>query len=151
VSKALTVESYEDELKPLILKPQDSEFTKQMRISFDLETTEYEKISKEQVKLATDRFEAMYLDILDYLFRDYAIHAFPSVATSTRIALCDILKSRFIERFPIPTGIVVKEEEITIDPKKLEPNIFYLFSYQNEKYVARKTEKGIVEIYEVTE
>lgn len=45
----------------------------------------------------------------------------------------------------------MKEEQITIDPKKLEPNTFYLFSCRDEKYVARRTDRDVVEIYEVTE
>jgi len=48
-------------------------------------------------------------------------------------------------------GIKVKREEISVDPKKLESNLFYLFSYQDEKYVARKTDEEVVEIYEVIE
>ena len=48
-------------------------------------------------------------------------------------------------------GIRVKKEEITIDPEKLKPNVFYLFSYIDEKYVTRKTDEGIVEVFEVVE
>jgi len=48
-------------------------------------------------------------------------------------------------------GIKVNEKEISIDPRKLEPNVFYLFSYKDEKYVARKTDENVVEIYEVIE
>lgn len=46
-------------------------------------------------------------------------------------------------------GIKVRKEEIFIDPTKLEQNVFYLFSYKDEKYVARKSDKDVVEIYEV--
>jgi len=48
-------------------------------------------------------------------------------------------------------GIKVKREEISVDPKKFEPKVFYLFSYKDEKYVARKTDEDVVEIYEVIE
>lgn len=48
-------------------------------------------------------------------------------------------------------GIRVKKEEISVDPKKLESNVFYLFSYKDEQYVARKTDEDVVEIYEVIE
>lgn len=46
-------------------------------------------------------------------------------------------------------GILPKGEEIVIDPKELESKVFYLFSYKDEKYVARKVDEDIVEIYEV--
>lgn len=48
-------------------------------------------------------------------------------------------------------GIKVKKDEISIDPEKLNPNVFYLFSYKDEKYVTRKTDEGIVEVFEVIE
>lgn len=48
-------------------------------------------------------------------------------------------------------GIKVKKKEISIDPRKLKPNVFYLFSYKDEKYVARKSDNNVVEIYEVME
>jgi len=49
------------------------------------------------------------------------------------------------------SGIKVKKEEFSIDPKRLEPNIFYLFSYKGKKYAARKSDNNVVEIYEVLE
>ena len=49
------------------------------------------------------------------------------------------------------TGIKAGKEEISIEPERLERNVFYLFSYHDEKYVARKSGKDIVEIYEVIE
>lgn len=48
-------------------------------------------------------------------------------------------------------GIKARKEEISIDPRKLESNVFYLFSYKDEKYVARKSDNDVVEIYEVIE
>lgn len=48
-------------------------------------------------------------------------------------------------------GIKTQKEEMSIDPQKLEPNVFYLFSYKDEKYVARKSDEDVVEIYEVIE
>ena len=48
-------------------------------------------------------------------------------------------------------GISVEREEISIDPEKLESNVFYLFSYKDDKYVTRKTDEGIIEVYEVVE
>lgn len=38
---------------------------------------------------------------------------------------------------------------LIIDPKELESKVFYLFSYKDEKYVARKVDENIVEVYEV--
>lgn len=56
------------------------------------------------------------------------------------------------EKFGISLeGIKVTEKEISIDPRKLKPNVFYLFSYKDEKYVARKSDNNVVEIYEVME
>lgn len=56
------------------------------------------------------------------------------------------------KRFGISlAGIKAGKEEISIDPKKLEPNVFYLFSYKDEKYVARKSDDDVIEIYEVME
>ena len=46
-------------------------------------------------------------------------------------------------------GISRGKEEISIDPKELKSKVFYLFSYKDEKYVARKVDKDIIEIYEV--
>ena len=67
-------------------------------------------------------------------------------------------RERWKEAVPKPkkfgislTGIKVKREEISVDPKKLEPKVFYLFSYKDEKYVACKTDEDVVEIYEVIE
>jgi hypothetical protein len=179
MSKALTVESYEDGLKPMLSKPQDSEFIRQMQISFGLETTGYaEEISasERQVELSYARSIMESADTLDYLLRDsrmsHSIGALClanclfcisstlactslSLSLSTGLfysTLYDMLKSRIEKkRLPVSTGITVKEEEITINPKKLEPDIFYLFYHKNEKYVARRIDRDVVEIYEVTE
>jgi hypothetical protein len=51
---------------------------------------------------------------------------------------------------PPEKGIVVTDA-IEIDPDQLETNIFYFVSYNDEKYVARKTESGNIEIFEVVE
>lgn len=48
-------------------------------------------------------------------------------------------------------GILPRKEGIIIDSKELESEVFYLFSYKDEKYVARRVDKDIVEIYEVLE
>jgi hypothetical protein len=48
-------------------------------------------------------------------------------------------------------GISVKKEEIIIDPEELKQNVFYLFSLRDEKYVVRKLEGDVIEIYEVIE
>jgi len=49
------------------------------------------------------------------------------------------------------TGIRVERGEITIDPKELDKDTFYLFSCKDEKYVARRTSESNLEIYEVLE
>ena len=48
-------------------------------------------------------------------------------------------------------GISLIDNKIKIDPKELEPNVFHLFSYKKEKYMVRKTDEQIVELYEVQE
>jgi len=56
------------------------------------------------------------------------------------------------EKFGISlSGIKVRKDEIVIDPEMLKSDVFYLFSYKNERYVARKTNNNIIEIYEVIE
>lgn len=58
----------------------------------------------------------------------------------------------FAPKFGIsPAGITIKMDEIKVNLEKLKPKIFYLFSYKDEKYVARKVDRDIVEIYEVLE
>ena len=51
----------------------------------------------------------------------------------------------------MPAKGIVVTDEIEIDPEQLESNVFYFISYKDEKYVARKTESGNIEIFEVVE
>jgi len=180
MSKALTVESCEDELRPTLLKPQDDEFSRQVRISLDLETTNYVgKTNKELTvgALALDRC-ILDTDRFDYLCRDYreshstatlllsaelmsaiarsyispygsVLPFFTELAGSTICAISKLRKEK--KSMVSTTGIMVKDEQIRIDPRRLERNAFYLFSYKDEKYVARRTNEYIVEVYEVTE
>jgi hypothetical protein len=71
---------------------------------------------------------------------------------SGKIRITESVLSEEEKEFGISlSGIKAGKEEMSIDPKKLQPNIFYLFSFKDEKYVARKSDNDVVEIYEVLE
>jgi hypothetical protein len=53
--------------------------------------------------------------------------------------------------FGVSSGIKIEKEEVSIDMDALEPNTFYLFTYEEDKYVARRTAEGLIEIFEVIE
>lgn len=48
-------------------------------------------------------------------------------------------------------GIRAERKELSVNPQLLESNVFYLFSYENERYIARKNDDSVVEIFEVIE
>jgi hypothetical protein len=49
------------------------------------------------------------------------------------------------------SGIKSQREQVQIKPELLEKDVFYLFSHKQDKYVARKTDEDVVEIFEVIE
>lgn len=193
MAKALTVESYEDELKPL-MKPTDSEFKREMRLSIDAETTKDHleaseiyndllvspyvesvyQVSKAVVKykiakstslakimaLLSDKYTEKYAEKIHWvpaIYGGYVGTVLELLPCPYEKALPSLLKKALIEPKKEPLfgisliGISVRDEKITIDPRKLEPNIFHLFSYKDDKYVARKTDENTLEVYEVLE
>lgn len=159
MSKALTIESYEDELKPLIMKPTDSEFKRKMPISLNTETdivserfgwALIEELQALQTLSEVLSTRARYLEAMrvSALIHDLVKPVWTPM--SGTLVLPGIIKEK--PQFGVsPIGISIKKEEMIIDPEKLERNIFYLFSFKDEKYVARKIEGDVLEIYEVIE
>lgn len=171
MSKALTVES-EESLRPMLIKPKDSEFKRGIRLSIDAETTkEFPMARSDQIAILSyllfkeyrafkpvtlgDITKGMKLDCDIYK----AMHALIHISSHGTLSAARMVEGTEVKLIFEPTkkptfgvsltGIRVEKGEITIDPKELEQDIFYLFSYKDEKYVARKTHETTVEVYEV--
>lgn len=110
----------------------------------------------EESAVLSERYEKAVTSRVSYpLIKINGISKFGERETKFRHKMWEGIRREIVQEKKIfgisMAGIRVERKEISIDPEKLRPNVFYLFSYEDEKYVARKINGDIVEIFEVIE